>query len=348
MNLHRAKGMEAPVVVLAHPTGKSEWEPHKRVDRQGGRAVGWLQVVRPLNRWQFRILAQPLDWREHAALEKEFETAEEVRLLYVATTRAREELVVGRFRPKDGECWWQPLFEALEETGPSIDMPVRPPPARPASEVEPAIVRRRIEEVAAQRAARATPSYRSLSVTNLVKGAEFRLSGRGRGRDWGSAVHQALDAAGRGAAGEALARVCRAALLENGRPSADGEPVELGELIALVESVGRSELLSRARAAERVLHEVPFAHPRPGMDGGGHPPPEIVEGVIDLAFREGDGWVVADYKTDEVADPTELERRLAVYRAQVDLYATCWEALTGEPVKERIVYLTADGRTLSW
>ncbi|MGH7544344.1 MAG: UvrD-helicase domain-containing protein [Gemmatimonadota bacterium] len=347
MNLHRAKGMEAPVVILAHPTGKSTWEPHKRVDRRGDRAEGWLQVVRPLNRWQFRVLAQPLDWREQAAREQEFEAAEDVRLLYVAATRAREELVVARFRPKDGECWWAPFFEALEEAGPGLDMTVQAPPPRPESEVEPAVVRRRIEEVAARRASRGIPSYRTASVSDLVKGEGVRLSGRGRGRDWGSAVHQALEAAGRGAAGEALARVCRAALLENGRPSDGGEPAELAELIALVESVVRSPLLARARLAERLLSEVPFALPRP-LDGPDGALPGVVEGVIDLAFREEGGWVIADYKTDDVTDPAELDRRLAVYRAQVDLYAECWEGLTGEPVKERVLYLTAPNRTESW
>ena len=43
-----------------------------------------------------------------------------------------------------------------------------------------------------------------------------------------------------------------------------------------------------------------------------------------------------------------LDRRLAVYRAQVDLYAESWEELTGEPVKERVLYLTARDRTESW
>jgi ATP-dependent helicase/nuclease subunit A len=347
MNLHRAKGMEAPVVVLAHPTGKSDWEPHKRVDRRGDRAEGWLQVVRSLNRWQFRVLAQPIDWREHVAEEKEFEAAEAVRLLYVAATRAKEELVVGRFRPKDKECWWTPLFEALEQGGPPLDIPVAESPARPVSDVDPAVVRRRIEEIASKRSSLGNPSYRAAPVSDLVKGEEVRLGGRGRGRDWGSAVHQALDAAGRGAAGDTLARVCRAALLENGRPSGGGEPEELAELVALVESVVRSPLLERARRAERLLSEVPFALPRP-MDGPDGPLPGVVEGVVDLAFREAGGWVIADYKTDDVTDPAELDRRLALYRAQVDLYADCWEELTGEPVKERVLYLTAPDRTESW
>ena len=83
--------------------------------------------------------------------------------------------------------------------GPALDLKVEAPPPRPESEVEPAVVRRRIDEVTRRRASRGIPSYRTASVTDLVKGEEVRLSGRGRGRDWGSAVHQALEAAGRGA-----------------------------------------------------------------------------------------------------------------------------------------------------
>ncbi|MGH7556323.1 MAG: UvrD-helicase domain-containing protein [Gemmatimonadota bacterium] len=349
MNLHKAKGMEASVVILAHPTGKTDWEPRKRIDRQGDRAEGWLQIARPINRWQFRVLAQPLDWRGYADNERSFEDAEAVRLLYVAATRAREELVVARFRPKDGESWWAPFYDHLEEECPRLEMTIEAPAPRPEVAVEPAVVQRRIEAVVVDRASRASPSYRAAPVSELAKGESRHLTGRGRGRDWGSAVHQALDAVGRGWSGETLARVCRAALLENGRPSAAGEPVELEELVALVEAVGRSDLLSRARASGQALHEVPFARPRrTGSDRGDEVPLEIVEGVIDLAFREENGWVIADYKTDELADPGELERRLAVYRAQVDLYADCWEELTGEPVKERILYLTAQARSETW
>ena len=71
------------------------------------------------------------------------------------------------------------------------------------------------------------------------------------------------------------------------------------------------------------------------------------EGVIDLAFREGDHWVVADYKTDSGDDP-DFEERSGRYRAQVDLYAECWEELTGEAVGERVLVYTAQGRTESW
>ena len=52
----------------------------------------------------------------------------------------------------------------------------------------------------------------------------------------------------------------------------------------------------------------------------------LVEGVVDLAFRDDGTWVVVDFKTDR-----ELEVALDVYRRQVQLYAQMVARATGEP-----------------
>jgi len=103
--------------------------------------------------------------------------------------------------------------------------------------------------------------------------------------------------------------------------------------VALVNGVRGAETWQRAQAAEATLVETPFAL---SIDSGGdNGVPIVVEGVIDLAFREPDGWVIVDYKTDVVDDPDNLEQRRRQYRAQVDAYAAHFEKITGEPVKER-------------
>jgi ATP-dependent exoDNAse (exonuclease V) beta subunit len=197
-------------------------------------------------------------------------------------------------------------------------------------------------------------------------------------------VHGALAAAGRAPGVEALRSSCRDLLVEHGRPLDDhGEPLELSELLDLVRTVQGSELWTRAMRAERVHSEVPFALPGWQPDPAGPPAdieregaterrqldlfgaalgapavgepagsasdstPMLLEGVIDLAFREPDGWVIADYKTDVGTDPEFVTRRLA-YRRQVDLYASAWERLTGDSVKERVIFFTAQGRTERW
>jgi hypothetical protein len=73
----------------------------------------------------------------------------------------------------------------------------------------------------------------------------------------------------------------------------------------------------------------------------------VLEGVIDLAFREADGWVIADYKTDVGTDP-DFGARVEAYRLQVDLYAQAWTHLTGEHVKERVLFFTAQNRVEAW
>jgi ATP-dependent helicase/nuclease subunit A len=208
------------------------------------------------------------------------------------------------------------------------------------------------------REARARPGYDIVTATTLARSAPAGEEGPPlpdvplpdprdgpdpsfRGLSWGIAVHVALDAAARGARGEELRRVARSALLEAERPVEDGEPEELDELVSLVKRVLGSELWERARQAGHRLSEVPFAYHDPGSgstpDGAA---PRVIEGVVDLAFREDAGWVIVDYKTDVGSDPG-FPRRQAAYRRQVDLYAGAWEALTGEPVTERVLFYTA-------
>ncbi|GIS79901.1 MAG: hypothetical protein CM1200mP14_14670 [Gammaproteobacteria bacterium] len=72
-----------------------------------------------------------------------------------------------------------------------------------------------------------------------------------------------------------------------------------------------------------------------------------LEGMVDLAFREERSWVIADYKTGLARD-LNVDSQLEAYRQQVDLYADAWTRLTGDPVKERILFFTAQDRVESW
>ena len=166
-----------------------------------------------------------------------------------------------------------------------------------------------------------------------------------RGYAWGSAVHGTLAAAAQGVEGEALEFVARALLVEHERPLDErGAPAELVELMSMVGRVRASELWRRAERADMRQPEVPFAVELPAENGG---IPRLVEGVIDLAFREADGWVIVDYKTD-VGDDPDFPARRRTYRRQVDLYAECWEQVTGEPVKEKALLFTTMEKEERW
>jgi ATP-dependent helicase/nuclease subunit A len=348
MNLHKAKGLEAAVVVLAEPSGEGDYPPDRHIERTpDGRARGWFSLTRKEEgRRSAKTLARPRDWPRKEAAERAFDQAEDLRLLYVAATRAAEELVIARQPGHPERSPWGRFEPWLDEHGQELALDAAAAPARDRLE-------RTAESLAAEAAAAAAArkraqaeTFRFASVTSLVKeaaGAPATVSDTDRlpviaatstgpgGYEWGSAVHGVLEAAARGASGDPLRAVARSTLLELDRPVREGEPAELGALMDTVNAVRASRLWKRAEKATRTLAEVPFAL---GLGGD-----TWLEGVVDLAFREPDGWVLVDYKTDRGDDPEFATRRLA-YREQLRRYADAWARLTGEPVKERVILWT--------
>ena len=61
----------------------------------------------------------------------------------------------------------------------------------------------------------------------------------------------------------------------------------------------------------------------------------ILQGMIDCAFREEDGWILLDYKTDRIRDEQAFTEE---YRPQLEWYARALHSLTGKPVKESWLY----------
>ncbi len=61
----------------------------------------------------------------------------------------------------------------------------------------------------------------------------------------------------------------------------------------------------------------------------------MLQGVADLIFREGDGYVLCDYKTDRTEYPGVLVNR---YRRQLGLYAAAFSLILDAPVKEALIY----------
>ena len=95
MNLHKVKGLEAPVVYLADPTGQSDREPSIHINRAGSEVTGYMKVLGPSRGFMPRVLlARPLDWEELVAEEKKFADAEEL-----PYADGRSQLVTCRIAP---------------------------------------------------------------------------------------------------------------------------------------------------------------------------------------------------------------------------------------------------------
>lgn len=101
-----------------------------------------------------------------------------------------------------------------------------------------------------------------------------------------------------------------------------------------------SALFRRMAASKRVEREWSFLCPMPArtlLPGTDADEPILLQGVIDACFTEDGAWVLLDYKTDRVeGDPKEYAKK---HTRQVDLYAKALLKLSGMPVKERHIVL---------
>ena len=80
------------------------------------------------------MLGQPVGWDDMAALEEEYLQAEEIRLLYVAATRARNLLIVSTYPEKSSLSPWAKLEPFLNGAGELEEIAVEDTPTDPAED----------------------------------------------------------------------------------------------------------------------------------------------------------------------------------------------------------------------
>lgn len=146
---------------------------------------------------------------------------------------------------------------------------------------------------------------------------------RPAGRGFGTLVHTILRDVPFGADLDQIRRLAELA-------SRSGAGADSNEIDAAVEAVAATlqhPLLRRAAASPEALREAPLLL---RLEDG--PPAEgtqcLVDGTVDLVFREDERWILVDFKTD---DPTGAAG--AHYVRQVQWYAHALNRLTQTPVE---------------
>ena len=102
----------------------------------------------------------------------------------------------------------------------------------------------------------------------------------------------------------------------------------------------RSDLGARLARTEKVRRESPFTISRPLDDDDS----VLIQGVIDAAFWDEDGWVLLDYKTGGRGKSDE--QLAAQYGEQLSCYRQAIETLWGGPVKESWLCMLDLGRNI--
>jgi ATP-dependent helicase/nuclease subunit A len=100
-----------------------------------------------------------------------------------------------------------------------------------------------------------------------------------------------------------------------------------------------------AMAAKELYKEAPFTirHELGGRQ-------VLVQGTIDCCFRQNDGWILVDYKSnyvDMANMDAEMQRLRADYVPQLALYREALEGVTGMPVKKAVLYLFGIDKEIS-
>ena len=345
MTVHKAKGLEFPVVVLAD------------ANRQPNR--GRESAVRLGPGWSFsldRLESAPLAYRLARWQDGDQADAEDKRLLYVAMTRAQEKLIIsGTLVGKQGSPrvngWLSELLDAggilpgalleragewqtklllnnhpwaiwLEPAGDAVAM-VSPTASEPWPETaQPGLTMPLPGLAAASKTRRSL--YRSLSEPRTPPAKTV-----------GEMVHRAIrywrfpEDAG-------LAHLLAATAREKGLLRSELVDRAIVEASRLLARFRRDPLWSEINLGTERYHEVPYSVRRAdeGFDAG----------VIDCLYRTEAGWTIIDFKTDELLSAGAVQVAVEEYREQMERYRAAFRGIIGENPRLSMVFLNVNSR----
>lgn len=97
----------------------------------------------------------------------------------------------------------------------------------------------------------------------------------------------------------------------------------------------KASLTGNLKREQPFVMRVPANLVSPEYDSSEH---VLVQGIVDAFFKEDDGYVLLDYKTDRVPEGEDEQFLIARYRLQLQYYADAIHRATKENVKESLIY----------
>ncbi|GEM_PF-2631967 len=332
LTTHKAKGLEFPLVILPDiGTGRRRWSENEPIRLLPGR----IEAEEPRLAFTTERVCSP-SWPSVEENEELHQRAEDLRLFYVAVTRAREEcwlsFPAGGNIPKDS---WRARLEALgvpRDTTPGdgevigrgtlracvLETPKTRGKGAARSGASAAEIREAVENFAA-RSGRIAGAMRealrapSRAASPLPRADIFPGAERGDARARGLLIHALLETADFGTASPPA----RDPRLADERAWKEVEPY--------LEAFWRSGPRARLASGKVLARELPILY----EDEEGRP----WSGSIDLCLEEGERIVLVDYKTTgrSPKDPDFAGALLEAHGEQCRIYARALEAALPAP-----------------
>ncbi len=350
MTIHKAKGLEFEVVVLADISRK----PPARAE-----LVYLLPETGPAFRFD-RLEGSPLIYNLAMYLDQQQSQEEENRILYVAATRARERLILNghlslRWGKLTAEGWMKSFLEVLDLDPESLgeiaggwtraNMPNgREVGVWVADALEPGDAES--EAPTAWPESEAQDLYAPLAVfsdehTDDDKAGELERDWRATGKRLhppavvvGALVHEAIRSwvfPG----DTKLKPLLEVTALAQGLIDSGQRGRAIREAEKLLGRFREHSVYLEIEAASKRMHEIPYTHPHPswGSDSG----------RIDLLYRVNNVWHLMDFKSDEIRDDDDLAKALDEHRPQIGRYIAAVQQLLGETPQAALCFLDAMG-----
>lgn len=342
-NLHKVKGLEAPIVILAYQK-QSSIRPQLRVEQTADGAKAWL-----FGGMDYSFTTDGFQSEKDA--EKHSLEEERKRLCYVAATRAENALILGDVLTAKGERGktnpWGFFAERAE--GDISDL------LRDGAPYDPPLGERSVSGLYGKDACLdlTTAGPRESSFTllrpSMIKvkaltasedelddAAEEKVRSDRRKRNpalVGTIVHRLMEMLV-----SSRNRIDPEAAIREIAGDYGAEDAYYTDILRSVSRTVRcggypqetavpQDILAELLSAEEVHCEVPFCYREPGTANRWH-------GVMDVLYKKDERWHIVDYKTN--ADPSDLDEK---YQEQMKAYVAAFREMCGEEADARVYHV---------
>lgn len=367
-NLHKVKGLEAPVIILAKAQKNNGLSGSIRIVHEKDKVEGY--VISLSKKGANTALFQTNVFDEQKAEETAELKAEILREVYVAATRARNVLIINDYNGK-GNIWYDLLLDFDPDNDPVPQFPLEENEDADKG-ADPDIVKVNADELykkaeeeqvlkkdkEGKRASEKnsyigqTPSKLELVSKTEEAGSEGSAKAivsnptdeaaelRAFADIMGTMVHKFMEvlvsSKGRIDCNNVITEIISEHRTQQMIPYEAKVRASLEKIAATITNGGYpqpnglpQDILKTLLAAEDVRCEVPFCYREATPEGT-----VIWNGIIDVMYCEGGKWHIVDYKTN--ADGEDLDTK---YQNQLSAYVKAFKDTTGNEADARIYHI---------